>query len=230
MLFRSSSFQFSGSNRININPGATAYSDWLAYSLDSTKTYFITMYFDNGVVPYMSSAADNMFYRNGDYSLIDWGPSGTADASVTTTNTKLTDTRLSLTPSAYIGAVITCNSKTMTVTSNDATSFTGASWSGGGNPGNAHAWSLGSFGVASSYAQGISAIQGWANGSGTGWDGDALITQWVTDWNTTYPLIWNNPFGTYYKLIALNQGQPLIATRATLITNRNPILSHYVVP
>ena len=70
------------------------------------------------------------------------GVSGTADAAVTTTTTKLTDTRLSLGVNAYVGAIVTCNSKTMTVVSNDATSFTGASWSGGGTPGNGFAWSI----------------------------------------------------------------------------------------
>ena len=68
--------------------------------------------------------------------------SGTADAAVTTTNTTLADTRLALTVNAYIGATVTCNAKTMVVTSNTATTFTGASWSGGGNPGNGNAWSV----------------------------------------------------------------------------------------
>lgn len=66
--------------------------------------------------------------------------SGTANAAVTTTNTTLTDTRLALEPNAAIGDVISCNGKTMTVTSNTATTFTGASWSGGGNPGNGKTW------------------------------------------------------------------------------------------
>jgi len=66
--------------------------------------------------------------------------SGTANVAVTTTTTKLTDTRLALATNAYVGAVITCNAKTMTVVSNDATSFTGASWSGGGTPGDGNLW------------------------------------------------------------------------------------------
>jgi hypothetical protein len=66
---------------------------------------------------------------------------GTANVAVTTTNTSLTDTRLAMPIDVYIGSVITCNGKTMTVTANDATSFTCASWSGGGNPGNGFAWS-----------------------------------------------------------------------------------------
>ena len=67
--------------------------------------------------------------------------SGTANAAVTSDNTTLTDTRLALTINAYVGATVTCNGKTMVVTSNTATVFTGASWSGGGNPGNGFAWS-----------------------------------------------------------------------------------------
>ena len=68
--------------------------------------------------------------------------SGTANAAVTSTDTTLTDTRLALTVNAYIGATVTCNGKTMVVTSNTATVFTGASWSGGSNPGNGNAWSI----------------------------------------------------------------------------------------
>ena len=68
--------------------------------------------------------------------------SGTANAAVTSTDTTLTDTRLAMTTDAYIGATVTCNGKTMVVTTNSATVFTGASWSGGGNPGNGNAWSV----------------------------------------------------------------------------------------
>lgn len=67
---------------------------------------------------------------------------GTANAAVTTDNTSLTDTRLALTSSSVIGATITCNGKTMVVTSNTATSLAGSAWSGGSNPGNGNAWSL----------------------------------------------------------------------------------------
>lgn len=68
--------------------------------------------------------------------------SGTADAAVTSTDTTLTDTRLSLTVDGYVGATVTCNSKTMVVTSNTATTFTGSAWSGGSNPGNGNSWSV----------------------------------------------------------------------------------------
>ena len=68
--------------------------------------------------------------------------SGTANVAVTSTNTTLADTRLALTASAYIGATVTCNGKTMVVTANTATEFTGASWSGGGNPGNGNGASV----------------------------------------------------------------------------------------
>jgi len=70
------------------------------------------------------------------------GLTGTANAAVTTTINSLTDTRLVMLTNEYIGRVVTCNGKTMTVTSNTATTFTGASWSGGGSPGNGYAWSL----------------------------------------------------------------------------------------
>jgi fibronectin type 3 domain-containing protein len=67
--------------------------------------------------------------------------SGTANAAVTTTTTTLTDTRLTMRVNEYVGIIITCNSKTMTVVNNTITTFIGASWSGGGTPGNGFAWS-----------------------------------------------------------------------------------------
>lgn len=72
--------------------------------------------------------------------------SGSANAAVTTTATKLIDTRQSLMTNAYVGAVITCNGKTMTITSNDTNSFTGSSWSGGGTPGDGYTWATSAIG------------------------------------------------------------------------------------
>jgi hypothetical protein len=68
--------------------------------------------------------------------------SGTAYGTVHTTDTTLSDTRLLMTVNQYVGNIITCNGKTMTIASNNATTFTGASWSGGNNPGDHYAWSL----------------------------------------------------------------------------------------
>ena len=70
--------------------------------------------------------------------------SGTANGAVTTADTTLTDTRESASwqVDEWVGYVVTCNGKTMTVTSNTTTVLTGASWSGGGNPGNGNAWTL----------------------------------------------------------------------------------------
>lgn len=154
-------FTFSGDSRVTINPGLVGYSDWLQYSLDMTKEYFITFFVEGTNVSRDNVLTGTHSYtRAGDYALIeDWGSSGSASSRI----------------------------------------------------------------------RAVAAVQGWASGSGPGWDGDALITQWITDWDKAYPLVYNNPFGTYYMLRALNQGQPLISTKKTLITNRNPILSHYVV-
>jgi hypothetical protein len=71
------------------------------------------------------------------------GTSGTANVAVTTTDTTLVDTRLAMTTDQYIGYTVTCDGKTLTVTGNDATTFTGASWSGGGNPGDGDSWTVG---------------------------------------------------------------------------------------
>jgi hypothetical protein len=80
------------------------------------------------------------------------GLSGTANAAVTTNDTTLTDTRLAMPTNLYAGMLLTCNGKTMTVVSNTATVFTGASWSGGGNPGNEFAWTGTGLEVGRSYS------------------------------------------------------------------------------
>jgi hypothetical protein len=81
--------------------------------------------------------------------------SGTANAAVTSNDTTLTDTRLAMPTNLYVGMVITCNGKTMTVTSNTATVFTGASWSGGSNPGNGNAWSGAGLEIGRAYTSAI---------------------------------------------------------------------------
>lgn len=67
---------------------------------------------------------------------------GTANAAVSTTNTTLTDTRAAWTTNQWAGQIVKCNGKAMLVTSNTATAMTGASWTGGSNPGNAAAWTI----------------------------------------------------------------------------------------
>ena len=61
---------------------------------------------------------------------------------VTTANTTLTDTGRAWTTDEHVGNVVTCNGKTMTVTGNTGSVLTGASWSGGGNPGNAYPYGI----------------------------------------------------------------------------------------
>lgn len=60
----------------------------------------------------------------------------TAAAAVSTTDTTLTDTRAVWITDEWAGVVVSAGGKTMSVTSNTGTVLTGASWSGGGNPGN----------------------------------------------------------------------------------------------
>jgi hypothetical protein len=62
----------------------------------------------------------------------------TADTSGTNTsatNTTLVDTGANWETNKFIGHTVTCNGKTMEIVSNTTTTLTGASWSGGGNPG-----------------------------------------------------------------------------------------------
>lgn len=75
-------FKFYGSERININPGLVEYSDWLDYSIDNAKTYFITMFIESAY--HTSSGADQYYYRMGDYSLEEnWGTSGSGPIGIT---------------------------------------------------------------------------------------------------------------------------------------------------
>jgi len=87
--------------------------------------------------------------------------SGTANAAVTTSNTTLTDTRVTNWQSnALVGAVVTAGGKTMTVTSNTINTLTGAAgWSGGGNPGNGVAWTLSLAGVAYTVTNSNNSVQ-----------------------------------------------------------------------
>lgn len=79
------------------------------------------------------------------YDLTIAGDSGTANAAVTTTDTTLTDTREAWAVDQWVGALIRCNGMQMTVTSNTATTLTGAGWSLGGNPGNGFSWTVNFF-------------------------------------------------------------------------------------
>ncbi len=69
------------------------------------------------------------------------GTTGTADAAVSATATTLTETRAAWTTNEFVGATVTCNAKTMVVTSNTATVLTGASWTGG-TPAAGNSWSI----------------------------------------------------------------------------------------
>lgn len=71
--------------------------------------------------------------------------SGTANAAVTTSATTLNDTRATLVVNGWVGATITCDGKTGVVTSNTATAFTVASWTGG-TPTTGSAWSVAGLG------------------------------------------------------------------------------------
>jgi hypothetical protein len=68
----------------------------------------------------------------------------TYSAGTTTaiSDTSLTDTAQNWVVNALIGRVLTCNTKTMTITANTATVATGTGWSGGGNPGTPQAYTL----------------------------------------------------------------------------------------
>lgn len=70
---------------------------------------------------------------------------GTADAAVTTAATYLDDSRLAMVVDEWVGATVTADGKTLVVTSNTATRFTGSSWTGG-TPSAGSAWSVAGLG------------------------------------------------------------------------------------
>lgn len=89
--------------------------------------------------------AISVLLGSGVVPLVSATDSGTGTGAVTTTDTTLIDTRNDFT--GRVGGVITCNTKTMTITSittttNPDDTVNGASWSGGGNPGNGNSWTL----------------------------------------------------------------------------------------
>lgn len=134
-----------------VNPAThTAVED---KDLGASKAAVDIAVFNNELIVFMGES-EKVWKRS-----IGVNTSGTANVAVTSTDTTLADTRLTLTVNAYIGATVTCNGKTMVVTSNTATEFTGDSWSGGTNPGNGNAWS-----VAGTWTQATDATYGIAGG------------------------------------------------------------------
>lgn len=99
------------------------------------------------------------------------GTSGTANVAVTTSATKLTDSRLTLETNSYVGATVTCDAKTLLVTANDATSFTGASWAGG-TPASGLAWAVAG-GTPGAFAGGTPGNMAWS--ASVAWSGTAPV-------------------------------------------------------
>jgi hypothetical protein len=132
--FDSMTFQIGGRYAYYFNTALNTVVEDKDFGADKSAVFAVV--FNNQLIVAMG-ASEKIWTRS-----IGVNTSGTADAAVTTTDTTLTDTRLALTVNAYIGATVTSNGKTMVVTSNTATTFTGASWSGGSNPGNGFAWSV----------------------------------------------------------------------------------------
>jgi hypothetical protein len=152
------------------------------------------------VIKFKDNTNDALLFGYNYYNLIQ--NSGTANAAVTTTNTTLTDTRLAMTVDAFIGETVTCNGKTLVVTANTATTFTGTAWSGGSNPGNGNAWSTSgdtTGGIRDFSIQAISLNGNKANNATTGyglqvygyryilrdvdfydWKTNEILTEWST--------------------------------------------------
>ena len=107
------------------------------------------------------------------------GHTGSANAAVTTDATAktLTDTRVSWTTNEWVGEIVTCNSETLTITSNTATVLTGTGgWSG--DPGDEHSYKIGvgDFGtllntktIAVTPTQPMGRPAEWNDGSNTEW-------------------------------------------------------------
>lgn len=79
-----------------------------------------------------------VWWNQWNYAITSDNPDG---SGCTTTNTTLTDSNAGFGTNEFVGATVTCNGKTATVTSNTGTVLTmSAGWSGSGNPGNAQAY------------------------------------------------------------------------------------------
>lgn len=114
----------------------------------SLKSTLLDNYAVTGDTLLLTSGACDGFWRrvasyaatSGTFTVDEAFTIAASGTGVTTTDTTLADTKQAWAVNSVIGYVITCNSKTMTVTSNTATTLTGASWSGGGNPGDGHVY------------------------------------------------------------------------------------------
>lgn len=131
----------------SLNPATT--SSKVAVSLKAFKLNNITLLDSRvtGVNLYRAESSDETVGNLGLYRLVKFidintgdDLSGTADAAVTVDATSLTDTRLNMIDDEYVGYVITCDGKSLIVTSNDETSFTGVSWFGGTPSSSGLAW------------------------------------------------------------------------------------------
>jgi len=138
------------------------------------------------------------------------GLTGTANTAVTTTNTTLVDTRLSLAPNAWVGDTVTCNGKTLLVTSNTTTTFTGAAWSAGSNPGNGYAWSVGGMGTAI-YETSGAGPSAFINNVATGLSGtNFVVSHATTHFVGEVGSAWEN-YATSIIFTNLPTSNPLVA-------------------
>jgi hypothetical protein len=156
LWFDDTASDVTGSDTLSINPPTTAETDTQVTCTTAGTLYFYDQYTTEPLVPsstlfktgnwhfimYAYTTAGNATLIYNVHIYRENNISGTADAAITTNNNQLIDTRLNMVTNEYAGNVITCNGKTMTIISNTATTFTGISWSGGGNPGNGFAWTL----------------------------------------------------------------------------------------
>ncbi len=85
---------------------------------------------------------NNLMILRNNYTMVN----GTASASVTVTNTSLTDTRLSEATDYHVGVAIICGGWVLEITGNSGSNFYGsAGWDSSGtsgNPGNGRAWRM----------------------------------------------------------------------------------------
>ncbi|KKN82255.1 hypothetical protein LCGC14_0310680 [marine sediment metagenome] len=112
-------------------------ADYAVAVFDTDDDLSVDLQTDGGTDAVASVASSPGIVANNSGAIV--GTSG----NMTSTDTTLTDTDHAFTVNEFVGATITSEGQTLFVTSNTATVMTGsAGWSGGGNPGDAVAWTM----------------------------------------------------------------------------------------
>lgn len=79
---------FNGQSFINVSVGQAVYSDWINYTINKSKTYLITFFFNGGSLSqYDEVSTTNSYFLNGDFSgQLNWSSSPTSSTAIFATS------------------------------------------------------------------------------------------------------------------------------------------------